>query len=180
MTGSVGVGHSDLMSIVAPENYWNETGILVRRCHQINQALFYRELDGFDLTPVQVSVLRIIQRQPGIDQRRLAAAAAVDEATLGGVVRRLIDRSYVEKRSDPTDRRLNRLVIRPDGDEALKAVAPRLQQVQRDLLAPLSQEEAAALKSLLRRLSSAHVDVVNARIGINLRRPKESKAIAPE
>ena len=163
---AVAVSHSVHRMTDALHQYFNETGILIRRCHQINQALFYNEVGQWDLTPVQVSTLRVVEDYPGIDQRRLAQVISVDEATTGGVVRRLVERGLLSRESDTKDRRMRRLTITNAGVTALRAVAPGLQKLQDKLLGPLNREEAETLKSLLRRLTEAHHELAQARVGI--------------
>ncbi len=143
-----------------PKNFWNEAGHLFRRAHQINQALFAEEMEVPDLTPVQVPALRIIAERPGIDQRRLSARIGVDEATLGGVLKRLVDRRLITRITDPGDRRTRLLEATPEGHAALDLAAPCLKRLQRRLLAPFTAEEAETLKRLLRTLVSAHQDAV--------------------
>jgi DNA-binding MarR family transcriptional regulator len=141
--------------------FWNETGVLIRRCHQINQALFAEEVTS--LTPVQSAALRIVCERPGIDQRRLSEIAGLDEATMGGVIRRLVDRSYLRRVSDPADKRVKQLIATPAGVEAWNQTVPGLQRLQDRLLAPLTESEREALKLLLRRLVDAHENVFHAK-----------------
>lgn len=148
-----------------PSRLSNEAGHLIRRCHQINQGLFYEETAGHDLTPVQVSVLRFVDLHEGIGQRNLAALIGVDEATLGGVVMRLIDRKLLTRALDARDRRLKRLSVTDAGREAHTRVSPQLDGLQRRLLAPLSKEDAAELIRLLRKLVVAHESDVPVKAG---------------
>ena len=146
-----------------PKKMWNETGHLIRRCHQINQAIFFEELDVPDLTPVQAIALRMVFENPGIDQRRLAALVGLDEATLGGVVRRLVHRKLLERVTDAADRRSRRLHATPAGVACWNMAVPGLHRLRLRLLAPLEDEEAATLQLLLRRLVEAHESVINRR-----------------
>jgi len=85
-------------------------GFLIRRLHQIHVALFIAECTGFDVTPVQYSILSAVLAHPGLDQAALGETVGVDRATLANVVSRLEGRKLVRRRTSPSDKRL-RLVM---------------------------------------------------------------------
>lgn len=147
------------MSDNLPKNLWNEVGHLIRRCHQINQAYFSDEVSH--ITAVQGVVLKMLVDQPGIAQRRLAEIAGLDEVTLGGVVKRLVERGLVERAVNPEDRRARRLTITEEGEKAWKEAVPGLKRLQTRLLAPLDEQEIVTLKRLLRRLAESHDHMVH-------------------
>ena len=89
-----------------PETLASRPGFLIRRLHQIHVALFLEECGGFDVTPVQFSIMTAVQAQPGLDQASLGEAVGVDRATLANVLGRLEARGLVRRRSSPRDRRL--------------------------------------------------------------------------
>ena len=57
---------------------WRRAGFLVRRLHQISVAIFLREMEGLDLTPVQLGALTVVLERPGIDQSALGAELGID------------------------------------------------------------------------------------------------------
>ena len=67
----------------------NQPGYLIRRLQQIAVAIFLDETQGHGVTPVQYAALYAAQRQPGLDQRSLAATIGFDTSTIGGVIDRL-------------------------------------------------------------------------------------------
>lgn len=138
------------------QEFWNEAGHLIRRCHQINQALFFEEVGIADLTPVQAPALRMICENPGIDQRRLAAMIGMDEATIGKVVRRLVDRHLVERATDPNDRRAKCLTATPEGRSTWEAATPGLKALRTRLLQPLGEDEVVLLIAFLTRIVERH------------------------
>ena len=138
----------------------NEAGYLIRRCHQINQSLFADEATGPDLTPVQTVALRFVCENAGIDQRRLAAQIGIDEATLGGVVRRLVARGFLERDEHAADRRVKRLKATPAGIGAWHASVPGLERLRDRLLESLDAGERATLVELLGRVIEHHEHAV--------------------
>jgi DNA-binding MarR family transcriptional regulator len=81
-------------------------GFLIRRLHQIHLSLFVEECAGFDVTPVQYSILTAVAAQPGLEQGNLAQEVGVDRATLANVVVRLARRGLVRRLQGKRDRRL--------------------------------------------------------------------------
>jgi MarR family transcriptional regulator, lower aerobic nicotinate degradation pathway regulator len=81
-------------------------GFLIRRLHQIHLSLFAEECNGFNVTPVQYSILSAVAARPGLEQAALAQEVGIDRATLANVVARLARRALIERRQGKKDRRL--------------------------------------------------------------------------
>ena len=96
-----------------------QPGHLIRRLHQIAVGIFLQEGGELNVTPVQYAALQVVCNQPGIDQRTLARAIALDASTTGGVVDRLEVRGWMERRQSPEDRRARQLFLTPAGLQGL-------------------------------------------------------------
>jgi len=127
-------------------------GHLVRRLHQQAVALYSRHAAGFELTPVQFAALHAVTAWPDSDQSSIGRAIACDKTTLGAVLDRLQARGMVERIADAADRRTWRLRTTPAGRILLEQLQPRIDALQRDLLAPLSESEATELMRLLAKV----------------------------
>jgi DNA-binding MarR family transcriptional regulator len=125
---------------------------LFRRLHQQSVALYSRHAEGSDLTPVQYAALHAIGAWPDSDQVGIGRAIACDKATMGSVLDRLQAKGLAERVADASDRRSWRLRLTPAGEEQLERLAPRVAQLQDELLAPLSAAERRQLTALLERL----------------------------
>jgi DNA-binding MarR family transcriptional regulator len=82
--------------------------------------------------------------------RRVACALHCDNSNVTGIVDRLEDRGLVERRVDPADRRIKRLVLTAPGSELRRALRERLAQPPAPLQR-LSATEQRSLRDLLRR-----------------------------
>jgi DNA-binding MarR family transcriptional regulator len=127
-------------------------GHLFRRLHQQGVALYGACAAGVDLTPVQYAALHAIAAWPGCDQSSIGRAIACDKTTLGAVLDRLQAKGLIERTADAADRRAWRLSATARGLELLERLAPCVESIQRELLAPLTPTEASQLMALLRRL----------------------------
>jgi MarR family transcriptional regulator, temperature-dependent positive regulator of motility len=128
-------------------------GHLIWRAQQRAWRVF-REVAGTnDITPVQASVLLVIANQPGIDQRRLAETIALDKATTGNVVARLLRRGLIMRMTPPSDRRVRALYVTPSGKRLNVKLGTITRRARACLLEGLSEDEARELVRLLRKVA---------------------------
>jgi DNA-binding MarR family transcriptional regulator len=127
-------------------------GHLIRRSQQIAVALFMEECSACDITPIQYAILSVLAAYPGIDQSTLAGLAALDRATIGDVVARLVRRRLISRAPDARDRRSRVLTLTPRGRRLLEAAEAPVRRAQRRILAPLSAAERKTFLALLAKL----------------------------
>lgn len=133
-------------------------GHLIRRAHQASSAIFAQEIarEGLDLTPFQFAALSTIAAEPGLDQASVSARAAVDRATIGGVIDRLVDKGLVARQVSQADRRARVLTLTDSGADVLMRVQAAIIAVQDALCAGLSDPDRATLTALLQRVADNH------------------------
>ncbi|WP_409640121.1 MarR family winged helix-turn-helix transcriptional regulator [Hydrogenophaga sp.] len=128
-------------------------GHLIRRLHQQSTQVFVQRTQaaGFDLTPVQFAALDAIAAQPGTDQARVAEMIAYDRATIGGVIDRLVQKGWVHRVVSERDRRAREVSLTDEGQRVRTAVLPVVQDLQKDILDTLGDEERALFLALARK-----------------------------
>ena len=115
-------------------------GHLIRRAQRMHTAYWAQVFDG-ELTGPQYAAIHVLARWPGINQRQLGDAAALDKSTAADLLDRLVRRGWVVRHRDPGDGR-GKLLALTDAPAALvDDLAPRVTEVQDALLAPLAQPE---------------------------------------
>src|ERR1041384_5727891 len=77
-----------------------------------------RQAARYGITRAQWAVLAKVERTEGLKQTELAEQMEMQPITLTRLIDRLSDNGWIERRSDDTDRRVNRLYLR-------KAARPR-------------------------------------------------------
>ena len=104
------------------------------------------------LSPVQVRALLTLRPGEAVPMRQLAAALDSDASNLSSLVDRLERRGAVERRPDPSDRRVKALALTPEG-ERLRASFWQGLIEDEGPLTPLDEAGLRTLVSLLDRLA---------------------------
>src|SRR5262245_33617065 len=127
-------------------------GFLVRRLHQIVVSLCYEGWGDLDISPVQYGALMAIRAFPGIDQRGLARAIAIDRSSIGTVSGQLERRGLIERRTGTRDKRNKELFLSAKGAAVLRRAHPLAWEIQDRILAPLDAKERRLFVALLAKL----------------------------
>ena len=105
-----------------------------------------------EITPTQFTALLKTVQARRVTQNLLGRQAAMDPATIQGVVRRLIARGLIRRGCDPLDRRTVVLEPTEAGVALITDVVASALQAHEAALAPLSAEERTDLLYLLRKI----------------------------
>ena len=131
----------------------DQVGHLMRRANQRHAAIFFEGLNDQQLTPMQFAVLVKIGDEEEVSQNRLGRLAAMDPATVQGVVRRLKERALIDARPDPNDGRRSLWRLSETGEALVVATVPIAEQITEKTLEPLSKSERSTFLTLLRKLA---------------------------
>jgi MarR family transcriptional regulator, lower aerobic nicotinate degradation pathway regulator len=128
-----------------------QVGFLLRRATQRHLALFAAEM-GAEITPMRWAVLAKLYELGPTSQNRLGRAAAMDGATMKGVVDRLTALKLIQRRADPADGRRRMIALTERGRRRVERSLARARAVTAATLAPLAEKEARQLARLLGKL----------------------------
>ncbi|MEM9319146.1 MAG: MarR family transcriptional regulator [Pseudomonadota bacterium] len=130
----------------------DQVGYLIRLSGQ-RHATIFQMLAPYGLTPTQFSALiRLAQLGP-CSQNELGRRAAMDVATIKGVVDRLRDRGMIIAAPDPKDKRRSVLSIAPEHVGKVDQLYRAGLAISRETMKPLSAAEQKTLTALLRKIS---------------------------
>lgn len=127
-------------------------GHLLRRCHQVNTSVWTATF-GPTLTAPQYAVLSVVAAADDSDMQTVGALAALDKATMTGVVRRLEANGWIRRAKDPGDRRRHTLALTPSAEMALTQTSTLVQLAREEFLAPVPERDRARLMAHLRQLA---------------------------
>jgi DNA-binding MarR family transcriptional regulator len=125
-------------------------GFLIRLLEARYDGLYQSMTRQNDITPRQFGVLMALYQLGPLTPSVPADRISSDRNTLSEMLKRMIARRLVSKKSNPDDRRSIQVQITAKGEQALLAVIPVAAELQNIMLAPLRKEDRAHfLKCLL-------------------------------
>ena len=104
------------------------------------------------MTRAQWIILSRLDRQPGMSQNEMAAICEVEPITVARLVDRLEARGLVERRSDPTDRRIRRLHLLPAARPILETINDARELMNERIIAGLDEDTRETLIDALLKI----------------------------
>ena len=128
-------------------------GFLLSQIGSHAASRFGERLAPLQLTPADAGILRMLSSSPGISQQELAGRLRVHPTRLVALIDGLEQRSLVERRPNPDDRRQYSLFLTPQGEDLLHKVGRAARDHQEDLLRSLTKQEREHLIVLLHKIA---------------------------
>ena len=125
------------------------TIFLLAKAYQRAHGLFKEHLKPYGLTNLQHLVLEGLWYEDGQTAAELGKLLVMDKATLSGVLDRLNDAGWIEKRPDPDDRRVMRLFPSRRANDRKEELIRVRREANEALLNRFSLEEQVLLKRFL-------------------------------
>lgn len=107
------------------------------------------------LTDQQWRILRALAESPGLDVFELSEKCAILQSSVSRILRKMEGRNLISRRTLPEDRRRAVISITPQGQAILTRLAPRCEEIYRDITARFGQEKLDSLLLLLHDLTAA-------------------------
>lgn len=126
-------------------------GNLIRRAQQLHLSTWARVADP-DITSTQYSILAVLDRLGEASQRELGDEVDLDRSTIADLVRRMETSKLIARQRAAGDGRRNVVTLTAVGAAEHARLAPRVAEVQRELVGHLAPEETAALFRALWRM----------------------------
>jgi MarR family transcriptional regulator, lower aerobic nicotinate degradation pathway regulator len=130
-------------------------GYLIRRLHQIHVALFQKRCAGFEITPLQYSLLTALARRGTADQSTLAADIALDRTTTTGALKRLQSRRFVDRATAHHDRRSQLCRLTRKGSALLAKMNRPARMAHLDTVADLSRADQKRFIAMMQKIVMA-------------------------
>lgn len=129
-----------------------QVGFLLRVASQRHATIFQANIIN-GLTPTQFSSLIRIAEYGSISQNRLGRLAAMDVATIKGVIDRLRTKELVTTSPDPNDKRRSLISLTKEGEALIDELKTIGATITKQSLAPLTASEQRNLVKLLHKIS---------------------------
>jgi DNA-binding MarR family transcriptional regulator len=103
-------------------------GFLIRRLHQLHCALFLEETRGYEITPVQYSLMTALAARGELEQNSLALEIGLELSSVSEVVPRMARRGLITRRRSLEDRRVRLIRLTRKGAALLRSMAVAVQR----------------------------------------------------
>jgi|SRR4051794_6652846 DNA-binding MarR family transcriptional regulator len=130
-----------------------EAWALIRELMTASRPHYLAALHGVGLSPVQGMALLHLQPGAALTMSALATALKCDNSNVTGIVDRLEAAGLVERRPDPSDRRVKTVAVTAHGAR-LREEAERRMKVPPPAFAHLDEHDARTLREILERLAT--------------------------
>lgn len=123
--------------------------------HDVARLLRYeidRRVDAYNLTRTKWLAISLLRDSPGVTQSELAKQLELGGAATGSLIDRLVERGFVERCTDETDRRANRLYLKEAAQELLVNLEAEAALLREDLLHKFSDTEVRQVQDGLLKL----------------------------
>ena len=124
-------------------------GFLLADVSRLVRKRFDSRASELGLTRAQWRVLAQLRRREGINQTALAETLEIEPITLGRHIDRLVDKSFVERRPDPDDRRAWKLYLKPEVQPVLDRLRHMSTLTRKEAFAGFTDDEAERFIDML-------------------------------
>ncbi|OPL13848.1 MAG: MarR family transcriptional regulator [delta proteobacterium MLS_D] len=125
---------------------------LLAKAYQRVYGNFKKRLQPYGLTPVQHLVLLSLSLDEGISPGELGRRLILDNATLSGILDRLVDSEWIVKQSSNEDKRSLKLYLTEKGRDGIEVLKRESDDANSRVLDILGMEERILLKRFLKDL----------------------------
>jgi DNA-binding MarR family transcriptional regulator len=133
---------------------------------RLTRTRFDQKARNWGMTRAQCVILKWLYHQPGLNQNELASLVEVEPITVARLIDRLEANGLVERRPDPSDRRVHRLHLLPASDPILREIDRyRAESIARFKAAIPDSEWETTLKVLLQIKDTLVTETVPQRTG---------------
>ena len=130
----------------------NLLGYNTRRATLVIVADFMEQMQTYDLSTVEFSVLSLIRHNPGITSRQICAALNILPPNLVGLLKRIEKRELITRAPHLTDGRAIGLTLTASGEKLTQAAEKTAASSDAHSLSQLSTPEQEVLKKLLKKI----------------------------
>ena len=123
---------------------------LLAKAYQKAHGKFKSVLQMHGLTAVQHLVLEALWIEDGLTASEISKRLILDNATLSGVMDRMVEAGWIVKRPDEDDRRYIRIHLSPKSIGMKRILIDARDMVNNELQSTFTMEETMLLKRLLK------------------------------
>jgi len=116
-----------------------------------------KNLNQFDITPIQYGVLGCIWEFDMHNPKEIAAHLGVENSTISGILERMENKGLIRRMIDSTDRRFIHIELTELAKNLEIPVRTVVTKVDREVMSQFSEEESKAVKDMLRKITALDI-----------------------
>lgn len=122
--------------------------LLSKALQSVNQVS-KSKLSSCGVTPVQYALLRLLWKRDGQFGYELGEKLLLDSATITGIIDRLEQNEFIERRVDHQDRRNKIIFLTEKGRSMEASLSEQMAEMNKEILSDFDEEEIRRLKKIL-------------------------------
>lgn len=142
-------------------NLYSRPGFLIRRLHQIHLHLFNEETREYGISPVQYSLLTVLDEHGEMDQNTLALNLGLERTSVAEVIPRLVARGLLARRQNEMDKRFKLVELTAEGKHLLCEMSEAVGRAHDMTINAVPVEQQEQLLEILFKLVEANNDRIN-------------------
>lgn len=120
-------------------------GFILGDLSRLLKVVFDRRIKGLGLTRTQWFLLAHLYRADGLTQTELSDLLELEKATVGKTIDRLEENGWILRKSDPSDRRVNRIHLTDKFAPHIEELQAKSNDVISDAFSHLDEKEFSKL-----------------------------------
>ena len=129
-----------------------QVGHCSRLAHAVVRPFYAKSMVSLDLKPSEFATLSLIQENPGASQGQVAEAIFVNAQNMANLIEKIESRGLIRREASGEDKRSYSLFLTDAGQALIEQALPKVQLLENQATAMLSEAEKQQLLSLLNKM----------------------------
>jgi DNA-binding MarR family transcriptional regulator len=139
-----------------PQELLDSSLFLLKRLGMAAKELAHNAYEEAGFSPYHHAVLALLDEGSRETQGAIADSLGYDRGMLVGILDELEEKSLIERKRDPNDRRRHVVRLTADGKRALGKLRTISRRIDDEFFAPLDEDERRQMYELMQRLAEVH------------------------
>ena len=135
-------------------------GFLIHDVSRLRRVVVDRALKPLGITRSQWWVLAFLSRRDGMTQTALAADLDLTKVAIGGLLDRMEDAGFVERRADRNDGRARRVYLTRAGAKMVNTIREKVESTELEILSRVPEEQLNQAADTLRTLKDTLLEML--------------------
>lgn len=143
-------------------------GFLIHDVSRLRRIVVDRALKPLGITRTQWWVLAFLSRRDGMTQTALAADLDLTKVAIGGLMDRMENAGFVERRQDERDARARRVFLTRAGLRLVSTIRESVDAVESDILAKVSEDDLDSAAQVLKAIKERLLEMIDGEVDSGL------------